>query len=290
MESPLQVAATSPQASVPARPPDTCLLVLFGATGDLAHRKIVPALFALHRNAELPSPFGVLATSTSVKDAQSYRAELRQSLERFEGHAPDAAAWERVRVRDRHRGGGLHQARGLPLAARGDRGRGGEARHREEPALLPGGSAGAVPADPQGPERGGAAAPAERRAVVARRDREAVRARPRLGPRAEPPGRRRARRAPDLPHRPLPGQGDGPEHPGVPLRQLDLRAALEPQVRRPRPDHDGRGHRRRAARQVLRRDRRRARRGAEPPAAGAGARARWSCRRPSARTTCATRS
>jgi glucose-6-phosphate 1-dehydrogenase len=94
MESPLQVAATSPQASVPARPPDTCLLVLFGATGDLAHRKIVPALFALHKNAELPSPFGVLATSTSVKDAQSYRAELRQSLERFEGHAPDAAAWD----------------------------------------------------------------------------------------------------------------------------------------------------------------------------------------------------
>ena len=94
MESPLQVAATSPQASVPARPPDPCLLVLFGATGDLAHRKIVPALFALHRNAELPSPFGVLGTSTSVKDAQSYRAELRQSLERFEGHAFDAAAWD----------------------------------------------------------------------------------------------------------------------------------------------------------------------------------------------------
>jgi glucose-6-phosphate 1-dehydrogenase len=94
MESPLTVAATSSPASVPARPPDTCLLVLFGATGDLAHRKIVPALFALHRNGELPSPFGVLATSTSVKDAQSYRAELRQSLERFEGDAPDAAAWD----------------------------------------------------------------------------------------------------------------------------------------------------------------------------------------------------
>jgi glucose-6-phosphate 1-dehydrogenase len=68
--------------------------VLFGATGDLAHRKIVPALFALHRGGELPSPFGVLATSTSVKDAPTYRADLRQSLERFEGHVPDAAAWD----------------------------------------------------------------------------------------------------------------------------------------------------------------------------------------------------
>jgi len=94
MESPLKVAATQSPASVPARPPDPCLLVLFGATGDLAHRKIVPALFALHRAGELPSPFGVLATSTSVKDAATYRADLRQSLERFEGHAPDAAAWD----------------------------------------------------------------------------------------------------------------------------------------------------------------------------------------------------
>jgi glucose-6-phosphate 1-dehydrogenase len=94
MESPLTVAATPSPASVPARPPDPCLLVLFGATGDLAHRKIVPALHALHRSDELPSPFGVLATSTSVKDAQSYRADLRQSLQRFEGRAPDASEWD----------------------------------------------------------------------------------------------------------------------------------------------------------------------------------------------------
>ena len=69
MESPLQIAATRSPASVPARPPDPCLLVLFGATGDLAHRKIVPALYALARGGELPSPFGVVGTSTSVEDA-----------------------------------------------------------------------------------------------------------------------------------------------------------------------------------------------------------------------------
>jgi glucose-6-phosphate 1-dehydrogenase len=68
--------------------------VLFGATGDLAHRKIVPALFALHRAGELPSPFGVLATSTSVKEGPTYRADLRQSLERFDGHATDLAGWD----------------------------------------------------------------------------------------------------------------------------------------------------------------------------------------------------
>ncbi len=93
MESPLHVAASSTPATVPARPPDPCTLVLFGATGDLAHRKIVPALFELSTNAELPSPFGLIGTSTSVGSAESYRDQLRQSLERFSGKPVDAAAW-----------------------------------------------------------------------------------------------------------------------------------------------------------------------------------------------------
>ena len=49
----------------------------------------------------------------------------------------------------------------------------------------------------------------------------------------------------DLPHRPLPRQGGGPEHPLLPLRQLVPRADLEPQLRAERPDHDGRELRRR---------------------------------------------
>ena len=74
----------------------------------------------------------------------------------------------------------------------------------------------------------------------------------------------------DLPHRPLPGQGDGPEHPGLPLRQRHLRADLEPPLRRPRADHRGRDRRRRGPRRLLRGGRRPARHGPEPPAA-----ARW---------------
>ena len=74
---------------------------------------------------------------------------------------------------------------------------------------------------------------------------------------------------PGLPHRPLPGQGDGPERPGVPLRQRALRAALEPQLHRPRPDHRGRGHRHRQPRELLRQRRRAARPRAEPHAPAA---------------------
>ena len=93
MSPPLRVEASSTPASVPARPPDPCTVVLFGATGDLAHRKIVPALLSLARSGELPRPFGLVATSTSVGPAEAYRAELRQSVARFSGGPIDDAAW-----------------------------------------------------------------------------------------------------------------------------------------------------------------------------------------------------
>ena len=74
-----------------------------------------------------------------------------------------------------------------------------------------------------------------------------------------------------VPHRPLPRQGDRAEHPGDAVRQHDVRADLERQLRRPRADHHGRGHRHRRPGRVLRRHRRRPRRHPEPPAPAAGA-------------------
>lgn len=39
---------------------DSMTFVLFGATGDLAKRKIYPALFNLYRNQKLPKSFSVI--------------------------------------------------------------------------------------------------------------------------------------------------------------------------------------------------------------------------------------
>ena len=52
------------------------------------------------------------------------------------------------------------------------------------------------------------------------------------------------RRGPGLPHRPLPRQGGGPEHSGLPLRQRPVRAHLEPRPHRPRADRRARDARR----------------------------------------------
>ena len=90
------------------------------------------------------------------------------------------------------------------------------------------------------PERGAVGgAPARRgrsRRALAHHHGKAVRHRPRERGVAERQAARGVRRGADLPHRPLPRQGAGAEHPRVPLRQRPVRADLEPQLHRPRAD------------------------------------------------------
>jgi glucose-6-phosphate 1-dehydrogenase len=47
-------------ANRPGGPLEPCAFVLFGASGDLAHRMVVPALFRLWRKGCLPQPFQIL--------------------------------------------------------------------------------------------------------------------------------------------------------------------------------------------------------------------------------------
>ena len=69
--------------------------------------------------------------------------------------------------------------------------------------------------------------------------REAVRPRSAIGARAERDAARVPVRAADLPHRSLPRQGGGAEHPVLPLRERAARAAVESPLRRERADHHG---------------------------------------------------
>ena len=69
-------------------------MVLFGATGDLAHRKVIPALYQLWRTNLLPHEFLLLAVGRRPYDDETFRAELRTSLEQFSRVLPlDEDAW-----------------------------------------------------------------------------------------------------------------------------------------------------------------------------------------------------
>ena len=76
------------------RIPDPCAFVLFGSTGDLAHRKVIPALYQLWRTNLLPHEFTLVAIGRRPFDDESYRQDLRTSLATFSRVQPiDEEAW-----------------------------------------------------------------------------------------------------------------------------------------------------------------------------------------------------
>jgi len=65
------------------RPGDPCLFVVFGASGDLTRRKLVPALYNLRAIGLLPGRFAVVGAMRRPLDDGAFRAELREALGAF---------------------------------------------------------------------------------------------------------------------------------------------------------------------------------------------------------------
>src|SRR5215813_3757991 len=70
------------------RMPEPFTLVLFGATGDLAARKLFPAAFALARGQFLPAQFLVVGVGRRGKDDPAFREDVRRSLAAAHADAP----------------------------------------------------------------------------------------------------------------------------------------------------------------------------------------------------------
>src|SRR5690349_1117941 len=64
-------------------------LVIFGATGDLAHRKLLPALYNLAHEGALPERFELIGVSRRDRPDSDFRAEARESIEKFSRRKPD---------------------------------------------------------------------------------------------------------------------------------------------------------------------------------------------------------
>ncbi len=68
-------------------PPTT--LVIFGATGDLARRKLLPALYNLAHDGALPERFHLIGVSRREKENADYREECEQAIRQFSRRTPD---------------------------------------------------------------------------------------------------------------------------------------------------------------------------------------------------------
>jgi glucose-6-phosphate 1-dehydrogenase len=64
-------------------------LVIFGATGDLAHRKLLPALYNLAHEGALPERFELVGVSRRDRPDADFRAAARESIEKFSRRKPD---------------------------------------------------------------------------------------------------------------------------------------------------------------------------------------------------------
>jgi glucose-6-phosphate 1-dehydrogenase len=73
---------------------DPCVLVIFGASGDLTSRKLVPALYNLAREGLLPEHFATVGFARRDKTDASFRDELRDAANKFSRQKPiDDAVW-----------------------------------------------------------------------------------------------------------------------------------------------------------------------------------------------------
>jgi glucose-6-phosphate 1-dehydrogenase len=65
------------------------VLVIFGATGDLAHRKLLPALYNLAHDGALPERFELVGIARREQSDEEFRQLARESIERFTRRKPD---------------------------------------------------------------------------------------------------------------------------------------------------------------------------------------------------------
>ena len=84
----LAVGQTPPIAAEPVT------LVIFGGAGDLAHRKLLPALFNLHVDGLLPPRFAAVGVGRTSLTDESYRQFAKEGVAQFSRRSPDEAAWE----------------------------------------------------------------------------------------------------------------------------------------------------------------------------------------------------
>ena len=73
--------------------PEPCSLVIFGATGDLTHRKLIPALYNLAADGDLPPGMNVIGFARRDKTDEVFRQELQEAAKKFSRRPIDQNLW-----------------------------------------------------------------------------------------------------------------------------------------------------------------------------------------------------
>jgi len=74
--------------------PQPCAVVIFGATGDLTNRKLIPALYNLAADGDLPPAVAIVGFARREKNDEQFRAELEEATRKFSRQAVRDEIWK----------------------------------------------------------------------------------------------------------------------------------------------------------------------------------------------------
>src|SRR6201987_5934115 len=74
--------------------PQPCSIVIFGATGDLTHRKLIPALYNLAADGELPPAAVIIGFARRPKSDDDFRKEMEEAVRKFSRQAVRDEIWK----------------------------------------------------------------------------------------------------------------------------------------------------------------------------------------------------
>ena len=78
----------------PPQPAGACVMVIFGGTGDLTKRKLVPALYNLATGGLLSEEFAVVGVGRTPLTDEAFREQLTQDMQRFATQKVESARWD----------------------------------------------------------------------------------------------------------------------------------------------------------------------------------------------------
>ena len=82
------------QQRAPGRPGDPCIMVIFGAAGDLTRRKLIPALYNLAKAQLLSREFAIVGVSHNKMSDDQFRQKLSEDIKHYAGADIDPDIWE----------------------------------------------------------------------------------------------------------------------------------------------------------------------------------------------------
>src|SRR5437588_2395841 len=92
--------------------------VILGASGDLTHRKLVPALYHLFRKGRLPKETRIVGFSRTAFTHEEWRSDLAKAVARYVGNDFDPSLWDRFAKNIYYQPGDIGRAEDFTALAR----------------------------------------------------------------------------------------------------------------------------------------------------------------------------